>query len=165
MEKKIIITAAMIIFVAGIAEGALAGENKSCLHKLLGHLKPNKKITLTDDSSRVISGKLLSMDIVQSTLTLYRSNTNFSDTITYFGSNISKIRWNEGRFRPEYMALGLGIGLLAGLMAASIEQGGRENESLNSLGTFFSFSGLGLIIGIIIPLDSPHEETIDCTPK
>ncbi|HKZ21980.1 MAG TPA: hypothetical protein VJ165_02130 [candidate division Zixibacteria bacterium] len=162
----------------------LAQEKPTCLDQAIGKIKPEERITILTTDSLKFTGRLLAINLSASQATIHKLDTKSKatwahlvsssgdqlslDTATFFGSDISQIKYyRSGRVRGGPVLVGMGVGaLLVGIVAtASFDPNafiGPQNAGEALLFGAVVGSVLGLVVGTVVSLVTPSPRTIKC---
>ncbi|MCI0404590.1 MAG: hypothetical protein L0Z48_10885 [candidate division Zixibacteria bacterium] len=146
-----------------------APQTPTCLQQAAWKIRANGKITVLKQNGESLKGRLISIDLGQSHLTMRLLNTTDTTLMSIQQPEIAKIKYDKSRkLKPGFMALGLiGGALIGGLIGLAIE--GDEEEQfpffaeseIAVLGGAAIGGGVGLLAGTFIPL-VPKTGTIEC---
>jgi len=124
------------------------------------------RIAVVDFSENSISGRLLRIDLSQSTLTVCRSVVGKYSDITVAHTGLKEIKFYRNRVRPMYCIAGVAVGGLIG----NLFEESRSSGAYFSAGDWFEDHYAGIVIGAlavggiaaIISFMVPSEGIINC---
>ncbi len=145
-----------------LAAQVRASDRPSCLEQAVKKIRPESKITLFPRDYSEVKGRLVSIELDQSLLTMSSRKGNDTVLQSYSISDISKIEYNGGG-RLKRMLLGLLIGGGLGALVGST----GESDCAQEFGCIEGFPTaggaiLGGIIGLSIGLALPSTRVIEC---
>jgi hypothetical protein len=143
-----------------------------CLTDAALTIKRDMAVTVFPFSGESIRGRLLSIDLKDSLLSIYRIDSSGSRQFKYKAGEILKIEYHpRWQFKPRYLLFGT-IGFLAGAFIGQqveelIDPGYQikwwpfERRLSYEDGAKFGALG-GFLTGILIPMAIPTTRTISC---
>ena len=154
MRRTCILTVFALVLVC--VTPAASEEAEGCLESLTTMLPTDSIVRIATIHNKIFTGKLTELDLVERKLTVKRT-IGKEELQTFPVDQISMIRLRQkGKFKGEWMFLGLVGGVAAGVGIGSVATGDAGNDDLGAaFARLLIPVGLGVggaIAGALIPM-------------